>query len=464
MAVELKKSESALLSRIENIGKRAEYDRQYYLKNKDKKAEYCLRNSAARAVYRRQYDREYNSQNKDKNAEYRNRNDESRAEYHRQYNLQNKDKNAEVRARNDGMTGYYRQYYLQRKDKNPEFRTRNVDSRVEYHRQYNLLNKDKNAEYRARKLDAKPGYHRHYYLRNKDKNPEYRMSNGDSRVEYRRQYYLQNADKNADYRAQNDRTDYLQQYSLGKKEFNRSAHGYLRTNLSWKTPDLVREYFESVASQLNISTIGDWYRISKKQLDQYKGSPLCNKFGNLGTALQYAYPEIQWDLSVFGSRGKKKAGQRWLKMKIKELLPGTVIIEDFLHPDLNWDDSDRKMELDLWIPQYGIGIEFQGEQHYTHVDVFGPSTGAYWERDILKNNLCATQGITLVVIPYWWDGEIASLSATLYQTRPDVFPVSDANPIPREKPISLAKCYHPSADTSHTSISTAKILDRKSVV
>jgi hypothetical protein len=33
-----------------------------------------------------------------------------------------------------------------------------------------------------------------------------------------------------------------------------------------------------------------------------------------------------------------------------------------------------------------------------------------------------------------WDGDEASLSATLYQARPDVFPVSGASPIPSEMP------------------------------
>jgi hypothetical protein len=33
-----------------------------------------------------------------------------------------------------------------------------------------------------------------------------------------------------------------------------------------------------------------------------------------------------------------------------------------------------------------------------------------------------------------WDGDQDSLSATLYRARPDVFPASDANPIPSEMP------------------------------
>lgn len=45
-----------------------------------------------------------------------------------------------------------------------------------------------------------------------------------------------------------------------------------------------------------------------------------------------------------------------------------------------------------------------------------------------------------------WDGEQESLSATLYQARPDVFPVSASPPIPAETPDSneenlAVNCY-----------------------
>jgi hypothetical protein len=38
-----------------------------------------------------------------------------------------------------------------------------------------------------------------------------------------------------------------------------------------------------------------------------------------------------------------------------------------------------------------------------------------------------------------WDGGLASLSATLYQARPEVFPPSDAAPIPLGPSIPLHK-------------------------
>lgn len=107
----------------------------------------------------------------------------------------------------------------------------------------------------------------------------------------------------------------------------------------------------------------------------YLGLSLYNKFGSLGAALQYAYPEVRWDLSAFSFRGKKKSVQRWLKLRMTELLPDVEIIEDYQHPELSWgtcvmrlllrcadvlDGSDRNVELDLWLPEYRIGVEYQG--------------------------------------------------------------------------------------------------------
>jgi hypothetical protein len=169
---------------------------------------------------------------------------------------------------------------------------------------------------------------------------------------------------------------------------------------------------------------------------------LYAKFENLGGALEYAYPEIVWDMSKFSMRGKKSE-QWWLRAKFEELLPvGTNIVEDYHHPGLTWgiffiipfrvfsfifpfhpytlDKSDRFVELDLWIPQYQIGIEYQGtdnyqltfnfangsgEQHYHNlVHAFGPNgtAGLYSERDLLKRTSCQLQGISLITIPYWY--------------------------------------------------------------
>jgi hypothetical protein len=65
------------------------------------------------------------------------------------------------------------------------------------------------------------------------------------------------------------------------------------------------------------------------------GRGIYGKSKNLGTALQLAYPEYEWDISKFSYRGKKSV-QRWLRLKVNELLANYEIFEDFSHPKLRW--------------------------------------------------------------------------------------------------------------------------------
>lgn len=98
---------------------------------------------------------------------------------------------------------------------------------------------------------------------------------------------------------------------------------------------------------------------------------ILGRFGNFGKALQFAYPDISWDSDKFIFKGKKSV-QRRLKIMIAQLLPNVEILENFLHPEVPWgiillflfliiiENFDRRIELDLWIPQHAVGIEYQG--------------------------------------------------------------------------------------------------------
>lgn len=288
--------------------------------------------------------------------------------------------------------------------------TETTRSRIDYNRQYYLQTEEK-------KKDSA----RRYYAQNEDREKAlkrgYRLENGDKRREYGREYHVR--------KLQNPET-YVPRSTANK---------------SWKTPELVRAFFDSIAKQLHILEPSDWYRISNYQIIALGGQTLYRKFAHLGLALHYAYPEIDWNMCRFSAKGKK-TGQRWLRVTIEELLPGIEIVEDYKHPDVSWELLGAHVELDLWLPKYQIGIEYQGEQHYHSLDTaFGPNgmTNVYGERDQLKRALCIPQGITLISIPYWWDGSKESLSATLFQARPDVFPASEASPIPHNRPQTASR-------------------------
>ena len=94
------------------------------------------------------------------------------------------------------------------------------------------------------------------------------------------------------------------------------------------------------------------------------------------------------------------------------------------------------MELDFWIPQWNIAIEYQGEHHY--YDVYHVSVR--WRqkhRDEEKRMICLSRGITLIEVPYRWDFERSSLIATIRKERKDLlmsFAGQEGDPIP-EKPL-----------------------------
>jgi len=96
------------------------------------------------------------------------------------------------------------------------------------------------------------------------------------------------------------------------------------------------------------------------------------------------------------------------------------------------------MQIDVWVPKYNLALEYQGEQHYHDLcKAFGPSgtLALYNDRDNYKKQKAAEQGIRFLAIPYWWDGTVSSLAATLNLNFPDIFPnESPGTPISADIP------------------------------
>ncbi len=42
------------------------------------------------------------------------------------------------------------------------------------------------------------------------------------------------------------------------------------------------------------------------------------------------------------------------------------------------------------------------------------------KRDQVKKKLCKKNGITLLVVPYWWDMKVESLAQSIHAVRPDI--------------------------------------------
>lgn len=104
-----------------------------------------------------------------------------------------------------------------------------------------------------------------------------------------------------------------------------------------------------------------------------------------------ARSEVQQTLGL--SRWVREAEMHGL---VKKLFPEQVIFREASPPWL------KRQRLDVYIPALNLAMEHQGEQHYKAVKAFGGDAALQrnFERDALKKQLCAENGVHLVEIRF----------------------------------------------------------------
>jgi hypothetical protein len=63
------------------------------------------------------------------------------------------------------------------------------------------------------------------------------------------------------------------------------------------------------------------------------------------------------------------------------------------------------MQLDIWVPEYNLALEYQGEHHYYDIHSAygtGSTSKMFHERDQEKKRMCIEKGVFLICIPYWY--------------------------------------------------------------
>lgn len=100
-------------------------------------------------------------------------------------------------------------------------------------------------------------------------------------------------------------------------------------------------------------------------------------------------------------KGIPKIGERWINETmlfnyIDIMFPEHVVKRE-ASPD--WLDQQR---LDIYIPAINLAVEYQGQQHYKAVELFGGKEGLKKtkERDILKARKCKQQKVDLIYFTY----------------------------------------------------------------
>ena len=102
--------------------------------------------------------------------------------------------------------------------------------------------------------------------------------------------------------------------------------------------------------------------------------------------------------------GYPKIGEKWISETILykiicECFPNDEVI---FHARPDWLNG---LELDIYLPERKIGVEYQGIQHYKPVKHWGgeESLAKVKQRDALKAKICMAQGISLVYFTYHED-------------------------------------------------------------
>ena len=72
----------------------------------------------------------------------------------------------------------------------------------------------------------------------------------------------------------------------------------------------------------------------------------------------------------------------------------------------------KRLRFDFWLPDFGVCIEYNGRHHYEVLRYDHDSDNNYnirTQRDNIKKEWCANNGIILIEIPYWDQDNIESI-------------------------------------------------------
>ena len=183
----------------------------------------------------------------------------------------------------------------------------------------------------------------------------------------------------------------------------------------WKKEENLKEFIEQVRVQFRVKKPTDWYLISQSQIRRLGKGGNIRHHGGLYFALKKLFPDIPWDEKELNNRSKR-ATQHEIFTLLKEMMPQYDIYEDYTHPNIYYQDTSQFVIFDIFVANLNLVIEYQGEHHYTEIPAKGP-LHLFELKDEEKSMLCNQHSIQLVVVPYWIDISISSLSELINPKR-----------------------------------------------
>lgn len=123
---------------------------------------------------------------------------------------------------------------------------------------------------------------------------------------------------------------------------------------------------------------------------------LKKEHGRLARTLKNSIENVAREEFGFRKVGKGWVSETLLFQLVKRILRGRTVIH---HHRPDWLDG---LELDIWVPELELALEYQGQQHFYPVEAWGGKGAlkALQSRDQKKRETCNRVGVTLVEVDY----------------------------------------------------------------
>jgi hypothetical protein len=106
-------------------------------------------------------------------------------------------------------------------------------------------------------------------------------------------------------------------------------------------------YIQHLEDHLKIEKPQEWCRVSQAQVSRIGKFGSLKKMDGLHQVLKVVYPSLDWE--KMRAMANKKATQRYLMTKLREIFPNLEIIEEHILPEL--------ISVDLFIPKLNLCVE-----------------------------------------------------------------------------------------------------------
>lgn len=180
----------------------------------------------------------------------------------------------------------------------------------------------------------------------------------------------------------------------------------------WNNEENVRAFLSWLSERLSIKKYEDWYSISAQQFIDSGAKSLIHIYGGIYQIVMKYFPDFHWDALEF-SKPRIPKTQNLLAYMIQNILhlQDSEVLSDYVHPILLDKASGKPMMFDVYIPRYGIAVEYESLHKKSSSDENQLSSPN------LKEGICKEAGISIISIPKSWDQSEKSLEQKLKEAK-----------------------------------------------